>query len=153
MIEISLLEFAKTGKIGPIYLGLSRNKVHSILGDPPLWGTQDRMNIATIWRYEDIEIYFIDDVVDMIFSDHEDLNNGGVCINIDPWIISRGLDRLEFESELTAQGLSYISNQWKNDSSQMLVIVNEVSLFSFCDKPEDEWDTKGLCYWQSGRMA
>ena len=153
LIEVSLLDFAKTGKLGPIYLGQSRIEVNSILGDPPLWGTQKYMSVSSIWRYGDIEIYFADEVVDMIFSDQGDFTNGGESIDIDPWIIRRGLERSYFERELASLGVSYTSEEWKIDASQAHVIVNEVSLFSFCEIPEDEWDTKGLCYWQSGRFA
>ena len=57
MISVSLLELAKTGELGAIHIGMSRKELHILLGDPPLWGTQENLWKADIWRFEDIEIY------------------------------------------------------------------------------------------------
>lgn len=75
MIAASLLEFAITGNLGPIALGISRSDVYSLLGAPPLWSTSRHVQSAVIWRYQDIEIYFKNNLVEMIFTDHDDINN------------------------------------------------------------------------------
>ncbi len=147
MIDASLLDFVKTGEIGPIHIGQERGDVLSSIGKPNLWGTEEHMVLATIWRYGDIEIYFNDNKVDMIFSDHDNLNDGGNSIKIDSWGIKRDLNIVSFQKKLQDQGVSFKS---KHHSSKVDVIVNESSLFTFYEQKDG---SKRLLYWLAGRIS
>src|SRR5690349_209628 len=100
MISVSLRDFAITGKFGPIQLGMTRAEIEQLLGAPELWGTEEQCEVATIWRYSEIEFYFANHMLKMIFTDHGSLADGGDTCDIEPWIIRRGLPRHEFEAAL-----------------------------------------------------
>ncbi|WP_417396992.1 hypothetical protein [Gimesia chilikensis] len=87
---MSLEEFFRTGVLGEISLGMSRESVSSLLGSPDLWGPSNAKNVetATIWKYGDIEFYFSRaNRLFQIFSDDFEIPTGGKTLHIDPWVI------------------------------------------------------------------
>jgi hypothetical protein len=90
MLAVCLEEFFRTGVLGEISLGMSRESVSSLLGSPDLWGPSNAKNVetATIWKYGDIEFYFSRaDRLFQIFSDDFEIPTGGKTLHIDPWVI------------------------------------------------------------------
>ena len=135
MISSSLLEFAKTGKIGPVHVNMSRKNVHLHLGTPSHWGSEEELWKAEIWCFGDIEIYFAAELVEMIFSDNEHHYKGGEQLRVEPWIVAPGLARDSFEAELSALNIPYTSRRWLVDPAQTHVIVaNYISILFICKK-------------------
>ena len=148
-----MLEFIRTGELGPLRIGLTRSEVRSLLGDPPQWVAAEPKESSQIWRYGDVEFYFADETLVMIFADHDDRNKGSDALIIDPWIVRQDLMRNEFERELIGQGIAFRSSQWDIDPSQFHVKTDAGVTFSFVDEPEDEFDQPGLCSWKTGGLA
>ncbi|MEM6296980.1 MAG: hypothetical protein AAGA54_37290 [Myxococcota bacterium] len=146
MVDASLLGFARTGALGPIRLGLARDEVESLLGSPPSWLANSSKARSTIWKFEDVEIYFTDHVVTMLFCDAGTLTNGGEALRIDPWVIRRRLSQAAFEKAVVDAGMSFERRPGPVD--QVHVVVNGVAVFSF---DPDASGTFGLGYWQTDR--
>jgi hypothetical protein len=83
----SLLDFARTGELGPIALGATRSHVQGLLGDPTDWVNDTPMRRWPIWKYGDAEVYFGDDVVVLIHFDTFDIPTGCESLRVDRWII------------------------------------------------------------------
>jgi hypothetical protein len=153
MIKVSMLEFIRTGEFGSLRLGSTRGEVKALLGDPPDWVADDPKASSRIWRFGDIEFYFSDDTLVMIFTDHDNRSTGTDALVIDPWILREGLMRKEFEEGLTREGIAFASTQWDIDPSQFHVKMDSGVQFSFVDEPEDEFDEPGLVSWHVGEPA
>ena len=63
-----LLEFVRSGALGPIRVGATRGEVQSALELPDQW-----TETGSIWKYGAVELHFIDERVWMIFSDDPSL--------------------------------------------------------------------------------
>jgi hypothetical protein len=61
---MTLQEFIASGIIGPIGLGLSKREVQSILGDAQ--AKSERRKGRELWKYEDLQVGFYQDVVHFI---------------------------------------------------------------------------------------
>ncbi len=144
-----MFELARTGDFGPLRAGVTRKELRELLGDPPLWGTQQTVDRADIWRYGDIECHFGNSAVSFIFSDHENLTDGGSTLKIDPWVIRRGLPRTELEILLEKQGVCFTVARFQYDVAQCHITTDSGVVFSFVDKPENEWDESGLVWWST----
>lgn len=149
MIPVSLCEFARTGLFGPLRLGMSRDEIQYSLGYPELWGTEVHRDSATIWRYSDIEFYFTDHELRMIFTDHDSLSNGGETLAIDPWIIRAGLSREQFDSALRAERIEFSITRPTYDPRQRLVTTMSGVQFSFVEERDPDWEDEelGLFSW------
>lgn len=149
MIAVSLCDFARTGLFGPLRLEMSRSEILDCLGDPELWGTEQQRDSATIWRYSEIEFYFTDHRLRMIFTDHGSLTNGGEILAIDPWIIQPGLSREQLESALRAEGIDFSVIRPAYETRQCLVTTRSGVQFSFLEErePDLEDEELGLFAW------
>jgi hypothetical protein len=56
-----LQDFIDTGKLGPIYLGISKRELQSILG--PAEATTDKRKGLEIWKYHDLQVALYQDAV------------------------------------------------------------------------------------------
>ena len=147
MIHASMLELARTGDLGSLRSGMTREELRELLGAPPVWGTQQAEDRADIWRYGDIEYHFDNLAVSFIFSDHENLTDGGPTLKIDPWVVRRGLSRTEFQFMLAKQNIHFTVARPQYDDSQCHVTTDSGVVFSFVDEPDEEWDESGLVSW------
>lgn len=128
---------------------MGRDEIWHLLGTPETWGTEEHSEGATIWRYSDIEFYFDNHRLHMIFTEHDALTNGGGTCAIDPWIIRPGLPRHEFESVLKAEKIGYVVLQPAYDTRQRLVLAAANVQFSFTEERDPEWvaEELGLFSW------
>jgi len=149
MISVSLRDFAATGEFGPIRLGTTRDEIRRQFGTPELWGSEERMEAARIWRYSEIEFYFADHILYMIFTDHDALTNGGDKCRIDPWIIRRGLPRDRLEAALNADDVPFVVSQPAYDTRQRLVRTAAKVEFGFLEEQDHELGDEqlGLFSW------
>lgn len=130
MINISLLEFIKTGNFGSLRERVGREEILALLGPPdefscnpseeesvyvllPGGGSEYRpatepreRDHAGIWFYGDFEIHFtkraVDAVAWMVYTDHFDQTelSGGASLKVDPWVIEKGLRLDSFLEQL-----------------------------------------------------
>jgi hypothetical protein len=161
LISISLKDVIQTGEFGPIKLGMSRDEVIAMLGEPTdvSINSSRRSHLKpTIIKYGDIEFYFTDetDRLYMIYFDHvSEFRGGGSRISLDSWIIKDGTSRKEVEKVLDEIDVKFVEvkpwdstcSQIKTDSGVELVFVEvkedyspPVGLFAFYlkDKEIDE---------------
>jgi hypothetical protein len=147
MVHASMLKFAQSGILGQLWLGMPRAKLQNLLGLAPDWSAGTARGRADIWRYGDLEFHFHDGRVSLVFSDHENLTEGGPTLKIDPWIICRGLSRIDFENHLRRLAISYTSHIPSYDITQRIVTTAAGARFGFVDQPEDNSDQSGLICW------
>ena len=89
-MKISLREWIATGKFGAIQIGDTRADVAACLGKPPQWSTPAKTPAkAEIWKYGDIEFYFNDETLWMIFADDFEIPVGNAPIELDSWKVAR----------------------------------------------------------------
>ena len=145
MIHTSMLDIATGGGVCSQCHGLDHTRLKELLGPPSDWGMQNLAENAEIWRYGDLEFHFSDWTVFQIFSDHNELTDGGDALSIDPWVIRRGLGRDEFEATLTDAGIPFETTTPDYGSSQRLVRTKSGAVFTFCEGSNH--DESGLVAW------
>jgi len=68
--------FRQTGDICPLRLGMSRDEMREILGEPnDTGGTTSKHKRPLIWRYADVEFHFghaLEDGLHLIYCESED---------------------------------------------------------------------------------
>ena len=107
-MKASLKTFIESGVLGSLQVGMSRASVEQSLGAPPSWEDRARgYRKADIWKYGDIELYFQDDALWMIFADDFQVPDGGKSIELDAWIISADLTQAQAEECLALEGIRY----------------------------------------------
>lgn len=110
MIEASLKELIEFGHLGPLRLGMKRERVETLLGAPDDWGAAGRQySQATILKYGDVELHF--DAPDgglwLIHLEEFDSPSGGKSLKLDPWVIRPSLTLSEMEECLSHGGIRY----------------------------------------------
>jgi hypothetical protein len=145
MIRTSILDLAASGDLGSLCHDLSHDELRMLLGSPSDWGTQATQERADIWRYGDIEFHFINRKVYLIFSDHGDMTLTNGSLQIDPWILRRGLALEDFESALAEASIPYETVVHDFDPTQRIVTTISGARFTFTDDPDD--DFSGLTAW------
>lgn len=149
MIKTSMLDFARTGRIGPIHCGLPREDLRKLLGDPPNWGLASSPAAqAQIWRYGNVEFHFNDlENVYLIFSDHDHLTDGGDTLCLDPWVIQKELPRAQFEAELVRVGIDFVVVRPAYDPNQRIIETVAKVNFVFMEEYESFGPPRGLVSW------
>lgn len=136
-ITTSLLDVAKTCRLGPLHLGMSRDDLRTLLGPTGNWGLGESEDRAVIWLYDEIEFYFGEGRLKMIFTDHGSLSSGGETLRIDPWIIRSDLPCEEFQAELQRLGIPYRVVCPYPLPEQRRVITDAGAIFAFIKDPDD----------------
>lgn len=107
-MKISLREWLATGKFGSIQFGDNRADVAACFGAPPQWSTPAKTAAtAAIWKYGDIEFYFNNDKLWMIFADDFEIPVGNEQIELDAWKVGRTCTPSEMERHLNEAGIVY----------------------------------------------
>ena len=150
MIKTSMLDFARTGRMGPIHCGLPREDLRKLLGDPPNWAAPaSSASRAKIWRYGDVEFHFSKDLqnVWMIFSDHDHLADGGDTLCLEPWVIQKELPRAQFEAELAGAGIDFVVVHPADDPGQRIIVTFAKVNFLFLEENDSGGPPRGLFGW------
>lgn len=142
-----MFDFVRTGELGPLRHGLPRATVRDTLGPPPDWNADQAVDLATIWRYGDIEFYFTEGALAWIFNDHQDLTDGGATLKIEPWIVRRGLPLGEFERHLKNAEVDFAIDLPHYDSTQTHVICVSGARFHFLNETAES--KPGLFSWST----
>ena len=110
MVEVSLLEWLRSGQLGPLASGLSRTEVGQVLGAPDVvGGTSRKYRAPAIWKYGDVELHFERqrDRLVLIHLDTFTVPDGGRALALDPWIIRGGQAHQEVVHQLAAEGIDW----------------------------------------------
>lgn len=103
-VHLSLLDFFKTGNLGKACVGMERNELKDILGNP------DEIS-GPIWWYGNIEFHFGEGQrVFLIYCDHIDrIGYDGKSINLDAWIFEeyRPPSKEQLVNALHNEGITY----------------------------------------------
>ena len=85
----ALETFARTGRLGPVALGVARSAVRDALGPPDDGFADGPVEQSAIWKYGDVEAYFggpaPDAAVWLIHFDYFNVPTGGRSLDLDPW--------------------------------------------------------------------
>ena len=129
---IRLQQFVRTGNFGPIKLGISRVQIEEFLGAPDAWTAQDGKANASVWKYGDVEFYFQNHSLWMIFMDDFKVPKGGAKIELDAWIISGQLSCSKAEKHLELAAISYRKEAFPHSENGVHLIANSGVRLAFC---------------------
>ena len=142
MIAISLQSFLTTGVLGPVHLGMTRDQVRQLLGVPDQeGGTSRKYRIPVILRYGDLEFLYRpgEDSLHNIYMKIPHEPSGGHAINLDPWLLTRGLSIEAAEGAFREGGITFKRSTPPNDVTLTLLttaagvdvaFVNELSEYA-----------------------
>lgn len=113
MTNITLIDFFRTGNFGPVQLGMTRQEVYDLLGEPD-WCQSPDTNLmrSNIWMYKPIELHFFDEFpLRLICTDHISYPNfwDSKRIGLDAWLFSNGYqpNKNELEAGFREQNLPF----------------------------------------------
>ena len=171
-INVELLEFLRSGRFGPIALGMNRTQVEAALGKPQEWGgnwhdwsdemkRRDRNRELSyteypIWVYDAMEFHFEgNQQLWLIYCDHLDwLTDHGQLFNLNLWIFetSRKISREQFIQALTEEHLLY--REKSDQYVGTIILPSGVEALYDLDSPDEivtikmsslqHWDTEHL---------
>ena len=112
---------------------MNRSIVEQHLGSPDGWDASARnRQSATIWKYGDIEFYFQNDALYMIFMDDFSVLSGGSKIELDAWVINGDLTCIEAERLLSAAGITYRKEDFPHNDNGVHLITTAGTVLAFC---------------------
>jgi len=143
-VTASLPDFLRTGALGPIRLGFSRQEVHLALGNPDDWqNVTEPGQLPDIYKYGDIEFHFDRDRLWLLHSDSFDTLHGGAAIQFDPWIARRGTPLTEALGQLTAHDIAHRRIEWPHEEDVTVIETDAgVQLHFAADADPDSTDTE-----------
>ena len=105
----ALEAFARTGRLGPVALGIARSAVRDALGPPDDGFADGPVEQSGIWKYGDVEVYFVgpapDAAVWLIHFDYFNVPTGGRSLDLDPWVIRREMPLADLQAALRRAGI------------------------------------------------
>lgn len=135
MIKVSLRDWAATGRFGPLEIGDSRGRVEAVFGAPSDWMNGYPASTSPIWKYGDIEFYFDQDRLWMIFADDfRELKGAG--FDLDAWVLN-GSARVEDVAEALKREKILFSRRPFDFCERGLRLQTRCgTTFTFCGKRE-----------------
>jgi len=138
-MEVSLKEFISGGPFGSVEVGMDRAKVLDAFGVPVDWEDDaPSYKKANIWKYCDVEFYFQDDNLWMIFISEFDVPNGGDQIELDVWGLSGQLTRSEAEAKLKAANIHYHTEPFPYNDNGIHLVTKAKTVLAFNGKVGEE---------------
>jgi len=111
-VSVSLKEFLRTGRLGPIALGMTASEVEALLGGQGTLAAE-----PSVWAYGSIELHFSRRRIFMIYADHLDPIEGDDRLLVDSWVLREGVSRHDIEHRLNGEGLEH-SFHWRKAASE-----------------------------------
>ncbi len=147
MIDVSLSDVITGGVFGPIFIGMTSDRVREILGEPEATAPVSRKDRRPgIWRYGDLQFIFDGserNQLGSVFMDNFDIPSGGRAISLDPWIIRGGIALEEVEQHLRAARIDFRRAVDRYDQSiKGLMVGQRVALYFY--QRDDEEASLGL---------
>lgn len=142
MITVSLEAFFRTGTLGPVHPGVSREQVQEAFGIPDAVGLVTRKyRRPSLWTYGDLELHFVrgGDELFLIHLDGFQTPQAGGQLQLDPWIIRGGISRSLVEHHLATCSLPFQQIQSPEEdctwlrvgAGVILVFIDHERPFSF----------------------
>jgi hypothetical protein len=114
-VKVLILDFLRTGLFGDVEIGMDRTDILSLVGPPDDWSIDgatlhraDPWATSTTWKYGGIQLGFGRE--GRLVHIHSSLVGelvGGAQIDIDPWILQRGVLREVIEEQLMRANIGY----------------------------------------------
>jgi len=110
------MEFARTGTLGPIKLGVSRSQIRAEIGPPTTWyinmagmKNDDDVDASPIWKYDDVELHFDDEEGVWLINFDDGIRKLWRCraLRLDPWVIRMGLPLEDLQNALRNAQISF----------------------------------------------
>jgi hypothetical protein len=146
MISASIKEFLKTGRLGPIELGMHQDHMLSLLGEPDGTGTRLCRNRPTLLLYGVIEFYFDEDADFRLTTIHcDDFKelSGGKAIGLNPWILRGGLPLSDLKAALEREGIKF--EDCRFSAWQLEGVRTQAGVELGCRREADDDEPLGLC--------
>ena len=134
-MKISLREWIATGEFGPIQIGDTRADVATCFGTPQNWGpwkSNATYEKAEIWKYGDIEFYFNDETLWMIFADDFEIPVGNEQIELDAWKVARICTPAAMKRYLDEAGIIYGAEEFPYADNGVRLISAAGVTMTFC---------------------
>ena len=132
-MKASLKDFVQSGAFGLIELGMNRSTIEQHLGSPDGWiASAPTYQTSIIWKYGDIEFYFQNDELYMIFMDGFSVLSDGGKIELDSWIVNGGLTCAEAEYFLSAAGIAYRKEDFPYKDNGIHLVTSAGTVLAFC---------------------
>ncbi|MEA2564439.1 MAG: hypothetical protein QOH06_5943 [Acidobacteriota bacterium] len=146
-MHVSMLELARSGRFGRIEIGAARRQLLEVLPPPSSWSAGSAWELAEIWKYGQIELHFAKDRLWMVFSDSHGLSDGSPSLEMDAWVLRRGLPRTLLEDALREEQIDYSLSQPAYDKRQCVLSTEAGVRFTFMETRDDPQDELGLVAW------
>lgn len=135
-IEINLLDFIKTGKFDYVTIGHTKEWITANFPEPD-FKTKSK-NKSSCWGYGKIEFWFVDERLNMIFTDHLEYLDAGSEIELDKSIFSdQNVNKLNLlQSKLNESCIDY-QIQHKTNLEQIIITITQSKVelrFGFHDE-------------------
>lgn len=146
---VSLKEFFKTSRLGPLHLGMGKSAIRELLGEPDAQGgTSRKYKTSKLWVYGDIELCFDYQTweLDLILLNfwNSVAPAGGRAINLDPWVIHGGMELDELLTHFQQERWSYWEVEPFSPGTRHFVVNSTVTLIFVPDTEENWCGMKGL---------
>ncbi len=138
-MEVSLKDFISGGPFGPVDVGMIRSKVQDAFGVPVDWEDEaPTYKKANIWKYGDVEFYFQDDKLWMIFISEFEVPDGGDQIELDAWGLTGQFTRAEAEAKLKAANIEYHTEPFPYNDSGIHLVTKAKTVLAFSGRAGEE---------------
>jgi len=149
VIEIDLQDFLRSGALGPVQVGMTRDQVRHELGEPDATGGASRQyRTPSIWFYGSLELIFERSGPELvsIHLDGFDVPSGCNRIVLDPWCIRGAMPLEEAETALGLAGIGFSRHPWRATPNGTLVVTQSNVEMGFILEEEEFGSPAGLFF-------
>ena len=134
----TLIQFLTQGKLGPLEIGLTRKDVRLVLGDPEDWPVGEDKRSASIWKYEDLELSFVNDELLGIWIEFHDRLQLPEALGIQGYFPNASTSRQQIMEFVERHKLEYqVDEQLTFDSQTCYIFASShIRVIFYTDKPQ-----------------
>ncbi len=150
---IELEAFLRTGEFGPVRMGMSRDELLRLLGEPErLGGASRRHPVPPIWRYGDVEFHFVPEtgLLGLVFADGFEVPRGALGLALEPGWLRGGLPLQAGLERLVEAGLPHALRVPDYDPGQVVLELESGVLLGFVVDAADRGGRPGLVFFSQG---
>jgi hypothetical protein len=152
-VTVNLEDFLRSGEFGPVRMGMSRDELLRVLGEPErLGGTSNRHPTPVIWKYGDIEFHFHPDteLLFLVHADAFDVPRGALGLAIEPGWIRGGVPLEAAMQRLAEADLASTMRVPDHDPGHALLELESGVLMGFNLEGRRESEPRGMCFFGQG---
>jgi len=150
VLRVSLEDYLRSGVFGVLQLGVPREEMRRLFGEPDhIGGASRRQRTPTILKYGDIEFLYRpgEDYLWGIYMDGFGVPQGGPKIDLDPWIIRGGMAADTIEHALISAEISFQKSRTVHDPTITIITTMggvELGIVEKVDSHDSCYDIVGL---------